>query len=331
MKTTKIDSNFKIQDLKSSYQEDYDYGDLAEKNYLNYKNKQDKTRNIARKFRSEKGYNKRDLSVIKNFHLGYTETVRERAKRIRKQFNLKEEYTLNTLTDKIRKNYIKMVKVNGESTFFKDKYNLDILEMIKDKFFNKLINQDLKINKNYRLQKAGVDMIERQIINNKLELEFIEVKSFKAVPEMYKKCGIEFFSKFTENEKVLGYSFFMLCDRLVYRQDICTNIDKKIKNDQKEKRQLIDMKRKNEDLDILLDYYTIFTEFDNFKFTKLLIDYTNNLSEKFWFHSATTNNGYKSNYINIDYHYFDDSVIKRNKYKNKDIEKKFVRTLKEEV
>ena len=334
MKTKEIVEVSKIQDLKSNYQRDYDFGDLAEKNYLTYKENNDKSINISRDVLKNKGYNNRDKSNIKNFHLGYTETVRERAKRIRKEFNLNEEETLNVLTEKIRNNYIKMVKINSKSVFFKDKYDLNILQLIEDKFLDKLINKDLKINKNYRLQKRGVDFIERQLINNKLELTFIEVKSFKAVNKMYRKCGIEFFSKFTENQKVLGYSFFMLCDKLVYRQDICENINNDIKKDKTEKRIMIDMKRKNKDLDILLNFYTIFTEFDNFKFTELLVDYTNKLGEKFWWHSATTNGGYKSNYININYHYFDSSVITRNKYRDENenkVERKFVNTLKEVV
>ena len=301
-----------IRNKESNYKKDYRFGDLAEKEFLKF-------------YKYLNRFNQND----EFFHIGYTETIKEVREKIRKTNKLGDyEASLLKLKNKILENYNNILKLTEESIFFKKHYDLELKEMYSNKLKKLFIycdetNEIVDVNENYRLQMAGVDFVvlkQDKILYN-YEINFIEVKSFKAVRTMYKKLGIEFFSKFTKDEKVVGYTFSMLCDYLVYRQDVDGTIDNRKGglSNIKTKRDLIDDRRKNNE--IHNDLFTNYTVFNNYNFTKQSIEYTNNL-EKVVFHSRTTNGGYKSNYINIDYKYFSESTIKRYKWEKNKIVKK---------
>lgn len=280
----------------TSYKNDYLFGELSEENFINFYTKLNEKNNII---------------ILK---VGYEETIEETIEKILETdlFTNKQKYIVNNIiVNKIKDNYNKMIKINRKNTFF-DRYDTTALNLVEDKYKN-LFNEEGNINLNFRTQILGIDLIIlKEVLTYDAEITFLELKSFKSVAEMYKKLGLEFFSKFSENDKKIGYSFSMLSDILVYRQDINEDITKE---NSKELRLEIDRKRLRKEDD---NTYTYFNVFKNFDFLNDSVNYCNLLKDGFYFHTAKTNN-YVSCFLNIEYSYFKNSLIRQYKYKNKEI------------
>ena len=312
----------------SSYNKDAIFGELAETNFINFYKELNKNN---------------DIYIHK---IGYTETLRETADYIIESDmfkNIDDENIKNRFISKIITNYNNMIEINKNSIFFNrfgytsnkllDKKYIDLYDVINNKA---LFKNDDEINLNYRTQKLGIDLIIlKNDKNGNPEITFLELKSFKAVDDMYLKLGLEYFSKWfpkedkncnkldNKEDDAIGYSFSMCRDILVYRQDVNVKADKDNKNKIREeidKTRLYNFNKKDEEEFKNDETYTHINVFKNFDFLRKVIEYTNNLNDNFYFHSIKTNN-YHSVYTNVNYSYFKDCLIKKYIYNNKEITK----------
>lgn len=267
----------KILNNKHCYKEDSKFGDLSEFKYTKFLEKYNKDNN-------------KNKIILR---LGYTTTLDEVIKTLEKEYEITFN-VMKAITDKILNNYNRLIELYRQNWELVNRFRIvertDLFELLEKKL--KIKNN--KLNYNLIVQTLGIDIIEVNLDNN--EIKFIEVKAFTVINKMYKKLGIEYWSNF--NNKTLGFTFSMLCDEVVYAQDIKEDINK---NNKKENLIKINEGREKEDFDV----ETIYNIFDYFIYLEVTIKEVNKFkNNNIYFIISKTNNTF-SNFLLIDYNKFE--------------------------
>lgn len=287
---------------KVKYNSDKRFGDISEKRFNNFYDN----------FLKEKN---KEFFFIET---EYTETIEQSIKKIYNQIyiNYNPLYNITDIKEivnrKIEKNIKKLKDIVKDDNFFNRIYNIDLIKAIEKKHYNNIDN------KTKRTQTMGIDLIVVYMDedNNIEDIEFLEVKRFKRKNFMYEKLGVEFFSDY--HTKNIGYTFSMICDKVVYAQDVDKGIINTWSKERDERLDEIDFLRENNKN---CDVTTYFNIFDNFKFTKTALKHCNNLKGGFYVVKAKTDNKNLSNFVLIDYKDFDNNLVEQKniKYKNMEV------------